>query len=192
MLRKDLAYNFKFKQLEIMSTIKTVSLPIKDVQLTQEGNLVIISTPTKSNPKGVYAFNANQTARICQRAGVPHPLGLKHIVALDNGTAKLTFQEEECVAGQAWTNGKEGAELKTGTYEKDWIKSSNHEVALGFASKQTIGNVVIQSMFSNIGTFAAPSRVAPAPVMVAEVVDNAPDVKDESTGSATSEANPAV
>lgn len=175
-----------------MSTIKTVSYPIKDIQLTQDGNLVIISTPTKSNPKGVYAFNANQTVRICQRAGVPHPLGLKHIVALDNGTAKITFQEEECIAGQAWTNGKEGAELKTGTYEKDWIKSSNHEVQLGFASKQTIGNVVINSMFSNMGSFQPVARTIPQPVMVAEtVVDNASDVVD-STSTGASDTNPAV
>lgn len=155
-----------------------VSLQIKDIQLTSEGNIVIITPATKLNPKGVYVMNAAQTARICQRTGVPSPLGLKHIIALDNGTAKLTFIEEECKAGETWTNGKTGADLKTGTYEKDWIKSSNHEVQLGFASKQTIGAEVIKSMFSNMATFAAPVAAPKAqPVAVdSTIVDNAPDV----------------
>lgn len=147
--------------------MKTLSFPINDVQLTQEGNLVIITTPSKDNTKGVFVMNAAQTARICQRVGIPSALAVKHIIGLSNGTSKLTIQSEDVKAGEAWTNSKTG---ETGTYTKDWTKLSNHEVKLGVVAQMKVAEFSLQAAFANPMAFAPVQTASPK---VAVVVDEA-------------------
>ena len=164
--------------------MKTLSFPINDVQLTAEGNLVIITTPSKDNAKGVFVMNAAQTARICQRIGIPSALAVKHIISLSNGTSKLTIQSEDVKAGEAWINPKTG---ETGTYTKDWTKLSNHEVKLGLSAQMKVAEFALQAAFANPMAFAPMQTASPKAPVVVEEPANTETANVEANNAAGSE-----
>lgn len=165
---------------------KTVNQSIIDVQLTNEGNLVLICAPSALNAKGAYVMNAAQTARILQRAGIPNVYALKHLVAITNGTTKMSMEVEECKAGDAWVNAKNNT---SGTYEKDWTKLSNHGIELGWVAKQKLVDASLAGAFNNANNFvqAAPRVQAPAAVAV-ETNDNDLGIKGTDETAKTEEA----
>ena len=144
-----------------MSTTK-ITVSVKDVQSTPDGRFVLVGTPTKANPKGNYVVNAAQVARLAQRTtGTQSPLALAMAIRSANGAATLTFEQEECKAGQPWKNEKTG---EAGVYEKDWTKTSNFELNLGVAVNMKMFELAFTNAMQN--TVAAP--VTSAPVAVAQ------------------------
>ena len=167
----------------------TVKQPIIDVQLTNEGNLVLICASSKLNAKGAFVMNAAQSARILQRAGVPNVYALKHLVGISNGTSKMSMEVENCKAGDVWINVKDGT---TGTYEKDWIKLSNHGIELGWAAQQKLVDASLAGAFSNANNFVQSAPRVQAPVAaVVEANDTDLGIKG-SNESASTEESPKV
>lgn len=164
-----------------MSTPKAVKVTIKDVQVNVNGNLVLICTPTKENPTGVYSFNQGQTARICSRVGIPNPYALKHVVGFSNGTSALQFIQEDVKTGEAWQQLKGKEVVKSGVYEKDWTKTTNHELVLGFAATTMIAQEAIKSMFAAPMQFAAPAPAAVSIPVTATIHE--PNTDDNSSNT---------
>lgn len=149
--------------------MKTIKETITDVQLTQEGNIVFVTVPSKHNAKGVYVMKAAQSNRILQRAGIPNVYALKHLVSITNGTTKLSITLEDCKAGDVWENKTLGT---TGVYEKDWVRASNHEVQLGFAGQMKLVEASLAGAFTNNAFSPVAPKVVVAPVASNDDEDN--------------------
>ena len=155
--------------------MNTLTIPIKDIQMNAEGNLVIICPPSKINEKGAFVMSAGQTDRILQRTGIPNAISMKHLVALTNGTSKLTIDAEIVKPGDVYTKKDgstgtyEGSKNEDGTLKGDgsWTKLSNHNIDLGFAAKQKVADIVLNASFSNMQFGQRTQQAAPAPAVAA-------------------------
>lgn len=156
------------------ATKKVITLSIKEIGADRYNQLVISAQPNEHNATGNYVMNAQQEAFLLQRAGVPNRLALKHLVALSNGSCKLSYTAQFCKAGEAWDNNKEGAAHKSGTYTKDWTQFGAYNVELGFAALQ-----LVSEWSFKMGGVAAPVIAAP--------VRNAQPIIEEATEETTDE-----
>lgn len=138
--------------------MKTIKLKIKELQINKDGNLVVITEPHTSNPKGAYVMNEAQTSSICRRAGVPSIYGLKHVESLSNGTSFLEIQEDLVKVGDVFTKADGSTQTALGKRDKvtgeligdgSWTKYSNHTIQLGFASKMKLAELSLQAAFAN-------------------------------------------
>lgn len=137
---------------------KTIVLQVISMQLLAEG-AVIITKPSADNPSknGVHQISAGQLSRIARRTlGVDRPIGLKHMIDVSNGSAKLSIEAELCKAGDTYTkpNGE------TGTYgDKDWTKYSNHAIELGAVAKLKLAELSLGNAFQEANYVQAPKAV---------------------------------
>ena len=126
--------------------METVVVRIKSIEFDNLGQMVIVAQPNEHNPKGTYVINAAMERRLLQRCNVPDAALLKDLVDLSNGSATLNYTAKKCVAGEAWTNERNGT---SGVYTKDWTQFSNHEVNLSFAAKMKLTELRAQFSFAN-------------------------------------------
>lgn len=165
-----------------MNTSKTqaVVIGIKSVEFDNNGQLVLVGQPNDFNPKGSYVMNAAQEQRLLKRCGLVSANTLKDLVAVSNGTSKLSYVASFNKAGEAWDNGKEGAARKSGTYTKDWTGFSNHEIDLGFIAKQKMADAALQfemqARAAARGSVQSRPATVAAPVVAEEKNDEAPAV----------------
>jgi hypothetical protein len=174
--------------------MKKITLTLLDVQLLPtpdaRGNVAVLITKVATNnpsKNGVHAISAGQLQRIVTRAiGLFNPIGFKHIVSLCNGSAKLTIDMEECKQGDAWKNERTG---ETGTYEKDWIKYSNHAVELGVLGSMKLAELSLSASFAQVANqYAAPiATTKPVAVVAGQAEDN--QSSDEQTDKASEVPN---
>lgn len=171
--------------------MKKITLTLLDVQLLPtpdaRGNFAVLITKVATNnpsKSGVHAISAGQLQRIVTRSlGFFNAVTFKHIISLCNGAAKLTIDMEECKAGDTWTNVRTG---ETGTYEKDWIKYSNHAVELGTLGSMKLAEWSSAASFAQVANqYSAPIQSS-KPVAVAveatndnQLQDNSVDTTDE-------------
>lgn len=171
-----------------MNAPKKVAIAIKSIEFTKNGELVIVAQPNELNPKGSYVMNVAQEQRLLQRCGVPTVDALKHLIALSNGTSKLTYDHTFMKAGEAWDNGKTGADRRSGIVGeksdgKDWNQTNNHEITLGFAAQMKVTEIALNAAFAggnsirSIGRPVAVSR--PQPILVG----NEGDFMGDSSGT---------
>lgn len=164
---------------------KTIIANVKSIETDRYGDLIVVCNPTEANPKGSFRLNAVREQRLLQRVGIPNRLVLKHVVALSNGTTKMQFTAIQRKAGDVWTNGREGKDLKTGSYTKDFVETNDYELQLGFLAKQKIAEVALQTMFSS--QFEARPAV---PVMQAAPVSAEVAIVNDSEANTTSTDEP--
>lgn len=169
-----------------VATAKTIIANVKSIETDRFGDLIVVCNPTEANPKGSFRLNAIREQRLLQRVGIPNRLVLKHVVALSNGTTKLQFTAIQRKAGDVWTNGREGKDLKTGSYTKDFVETNDYELQLGFIAKQKIAEVALQTMFSS--QFEA--RPAAVPVMQPATVSAEAAIVNDSEANTTATEEP--
>lgn len=185
-----------------MANAKTIAIAIKSIEFTNAGELVLVAQPNELNPKGSYVMNAAQEQRLLKRVGIPDAIALKHLIALSNGTSKLSMDVTVMKAGEAWDNGKGGASRKSGIVGeknggKDWTRIENHEITLGFAAQMKVAEIALQSAFSNSasirGGFTARPQPQAQPAGVLATTTEADFMGDAATTTtATTDEDPAV
>lgn len=146
--------------------MKKVTLVLTGLQSLADGRHVLVVKPNADYKQEAVVLNAGGIDRLAQRtigfSGPAAIMALKKAIAVSNGSASITFDQELCKAGEAWKNDVTG---ETGIYgekngQKDWYRSSNHEVSLGIAA-----DMKLLEMAASIGlsqALTAAPVVAPA------------------------------
>lgn len=121
--------------------METIKLKVNGVKINKDGQLVIVTPPSKHNQKGAFVMSEAQAESILRNAGIPSIDSLKHFNDLTNGTSKLVFDATLCKAGDTYTK-KDGS---TGVYgDKDWTKLNNFRIELGFAATAKLAELSYQ------------------------------------------------
>ena len=136
-----------------------ITLEVQGLQIVGDGKYALLTKPSKTNPSpnGVHIVNQAQIDRISERClGVKNVIGLKHMIQVSNGSAKLTIDAEDCKAGETFTK----ANGETGTYTKDWVKYNNHEISLGIVAQMKLAELSLADSFKATQVYAKPVAVA--------------------------------
>jgi len=164
-----------------------VTVSIKDLQRTPNGQYVLVGTPSKSNPKGNYVVNAAQVARLALRSigEDADATFLALAIRRANGAATLTFEQEACKQGQPWTNTKTG---ETGVYDKDWVKTSNFELSLGDAVQSELMRIEQeQRVIARINKRVAATVVSTVSQPALGITNDAAETTEGSAAESTTE-----
>ena len=168
--------------------MKKITLAVIGLSILRDGGIAIITRPGKSNPSpnGVHQFTPAQAARLAARtvgfAGPMALVSLKDFIDLSAGSATLTMDAEECIAGQPWENKATG---ETGTYEKNWTKYSNHELVLGHSALVTKAQLSYQGAMNSAATspVAAPAVRNNARLGVTEETQGTDNTAENTSGA---------
>ena len=156
----------------IFSVLSVFPLPQADV-FGNTWALVIKPSNQLLNKDGSQAnavkVNDIQFQRIVTRCiGMYNPIGFKHIVAVCNGAAKLSITSTQCMAGDTFVK----SNCETGTYTKNWIKNTNHEVELGIIGSMKLAELSLSASFQHAAeSFTQVTSVKKVVAVVNEVAN---------------------
>jgi len=134
-----------------------------------DGSYILHGTPTKSNPKGIWAISKKVFENLAASAMVPTIVYAEQIKG-----AKYTVNSEFVKAGDPWKRG-------TGVYSKDHFTTISTDLERSKASVEADKTIMLNAYYSAqfAGTFnTVQSNVATPKAEIAPVVEgNDPEVE---------------
>lgn len=155
------------------------------MQLLPDGGAVLICAPTVHNKTGVFRLRPGQVVRHANRTGTMHPMALKALIGVSNGSSFYTGEVIECKAGDIWSDKKSGAK---GIIEKDHWQTQNDSVELGLVAQEKMADT-----FLNVAATTAMANYGVAPAQKASVSsDNSTDLNQSPEVVVSTEPEPTI